>query len=223
MVALEKDLGVSFKDGERLRAALIHSSYSNENPTLAPESNERLEFLGDAVLNVIIAEKLFRDLPDDEGTMSKLRSHLVSRHTLARLARALNIGKYLYLGKGEEASDGRNKTANLANALESVIAAVYLDQGLSAAKEFILSLFEDKLNRALKGEDEANFKSRLQELTLARRQPLPAYRVVTTRGPDHARSFTVEVLIGKQVMGQGSGRSKKEAETEAARSALTNL
>ena len=222
--SLEQTMGITFNDRARLRNALIHSSYSNENPASAPESNERLEFLGDAVLNLVIAEKLFQTLPDDdEGKMSKLRSHLVSRQTLARLARGIKLGQYLYLGKGEDASGGRKKTANLANALESVIAAIFLDRGLATAKDFILSLFADELDWAVQGKDEINYKSRLQEVVLAQRQSLPRYRVVATSGPDHNRCFTVEVLIDGGVLGQGSGRSKKEAETEAARAALAGF
>jgi len=224
LASLEQTLGIPFQDRARLRNALIHSSYSNENPTSAPESNERLEFLGDAVLGLVIAEKLFKTLPDDdEGEMSKLRSHLVSRQTLARLARGIKLGQYLFLGKGEAASGGRKKTANLANALESVIAAIFLDQGLATAGDFVLSLFADELDRSIQGKDEINYKSRLQEVILAQRQTLPRYRVVATSGPDHERHFTVEVLIDGEVLGQGSGQSKKAAETEAAQVALTRF
>ena len=132
LAALQQTLGISFNDLSLLEQALVHSSYINENPGFAPTSNERLEFLGDAVLGLIVAEKLYQDFPQfTEGEMTKLRSALVRRDTLARMARAIRLGDYLYLGKGEEASGGRHKPANLAGALEAVIAAIFLDQGLS--------------------------------------------------------------------------------------------
>ena len=141
LVALQQTLGVSFNDPSLLEQALVHSSYINENPTFAPASNERLEFLGDAVLGLVVAEKLYQDFPQfSEGEMTKLRSALVRRNTLAGIARAIRLGDYLYLGKGEEASGGRHKLANLAGALEAVIAAISLDQGIAIARDLILGL-----------------------------------------------------------------------------------
>ena len=224
LAVLQQILGVSFKDPSLLEQALVHSSYVNENPGSALTSNERLEFLGDAVLGSVIAEKLYHDLPScTEGEMTKLRATLVCRDTLAQAARAIGLGDYLYLGKGEEASGGRHKPVNLAGALEAVIAAIYLDQGAATAKDFILRLFNKELQKVVSQGAEVNYKSQLQELIQAREQQTPAYHVIEATGPDHDRRFTVEVRVGDTVLGRGSGRSKKEAETEAARSALERL
>lgn len=224
LVVLQEILGVSFNDPSLLEQALIHSSYVNENPGLTPTSNERLEFLGDAILGLVIAEKLYQDLPSfTEGEMTKLRAALIRQDTLARTARAIGLGDYLYLGKGEEASGGRHKPVNLAGALEAVIAAIYLDQGTATAKNFILRLFSKELQKVVSQGAEVNYKSQLQELVQAKGQQTPAYYVIEAKGPDHDRRFTVEVRVGDTVLGRGSGRSKKEAETEAARSALERL
>ena len=224
LAVLQQILGVSFKDPSLLEQALVHSSYVNENPGVASASNERLEFLGDAILGSVIAEKLYHDLPSvTEGEMTKLRATLVRRDTLARAARAIRLGDYLYLGKGEEASGGQHKPVNLAGALEAVIAAIYLDQGSATAKNFILRSFNKELQKVINRGAEVNYKSQLQELIQAREQQTPAYYVIEAKGPDHDRRFTVEVRVGDTVLGRGSGRSKKEAETEAARSALERL
>lgn len=221
---LQQILGVFFNDPSLLEQALVHSSYVNENPGSALTSNERLEFLGDAVLGSVIAEKLYHDLPSfTEGEMTKLRATLVCRDTLAQAARAIGLGDYLCLGKGEEASGGQHKPVNLAGALEAVIAAIYLDQGAATAKDFILRLFNKELQKVVSQGAEVNYKSQLQELIQAREQQTPAYHVIEATGPDHDRRFTVEVKVGDTVLGRGSGRSKKEAETEAARSALERL
>ncbi|MBA7671881.1 Ribonuclease 3 [subsurface metagenome] len=224
LAVLQEILGVSFKDLARLEQALVHSSYINENPDFAPTSNERLEFLGDAVLGLVVAEKLYQDLPSfTEGEMTKLRAALVRRDTLARAARAISLGDYLYLGKGEEASGGRRKPVNLAGALEAVIAAIFLDQGSATAKNFILRLFNKELQKVVSQGAGVDYKSQLQELIQAKEQQTPAYYVIEAKGPDHDRRFTVEVRAGDTVLGRGSGKSKKEAETEAARSALERL
>ena len=224
LAVLQEILGVSFKDLSRLEQALVHSSYINENPDFAPTSNERLEFLGDAILGSVVAEKLYQDLPSfTEGEMTKLRAALVRRDALARAARAISLGDYLYLGKGEEASGGRRKPVNLAGALEAVIAAIFLDQGSATAKNFILRLFNKELQKVVSQGAGVDYKSQLQELIQAREQQTPDYYVIEATGPDHDRRFTVEVRAGDTVLGRGSGKSKKEAETEAARSALERL
>jgi len=224
LAVLQQILGVSFKDLSLLEQALVHSSYVNENPGSALTSNERLEFLGDAVLGLVIAEKLYHDLPSfTEGEMTKLRATLVCRDTLAQAARAVGLGDYLYLGKGEEASGGRHKPVNLAGALEAMIAAIYLDQGPATTKDFILRLFNKEFQKVVSQGAEVNYKSQLQELIQAREQQTPTYHVIEATGPDHDKRFTVEVKVGDTVLGRGSGRSKKEAETEAARSALERL
>lgn len=222
--ALQQTLGISFEDASLLEQALVHISYVNENPGFALSSNERLEFLGDAVLDLIIAEKLHRDFPQfTEGEMTKLRAALVRRDTLARTARAIKLGDYLYLGKGEEVSGGRQKPVNLAGALEAVIAAIFLDRGLPTAKDFTLRLFDARLQTVINQGTGVDYKSELQELIQARKQQTPDYYLIEATGPDHDKRFTVEVRLGESVLGRGSGKSKKAAEIEAARSALEQL
>lgn len=224
VAALEQTLGILFNDLSFLEQALVHRSYINENPGLAPVSNERLEFLGDAVLGLVIAEKLYLEYPQcSEGEMTKLRSALVRRDTLARIARTISLGNYLYLGKGEEASGGRYKLANLVGALEAVIAAVFLDQGSATAKDFILKLLSKELQKVVSHGVETEYKSQLQELIQFRQQITPTYQLAEAVGPAHDREFTVEVRVGDTVLGRGSGKSKKAAETEAARLALERL
>ena len=224
LAALQQTLDVSFNDASLLEQALIHSSYINENPDLAPVSNERLEFLGDAVLDLVVADKLYQDFPHlAEGEMTRLRAALVRRDTLARVAKAVRLGDYLYLGKGEEASGGRHKSANLASALEAVIAAIFLDRGSSIAGEFILRLLDTELQKVVSQGTGVDFKSELQELIQAREQQSPTYHVIEVTGPDHDKRFTVEVRLGEVVLGRGLGKSKKAAETEAAHSALEQL
>ncbi len=222
--ALQQILGVSFDDPSRLELALVHGSYVNENPALAPASNERLEFLGDAVLGLIVAGELYRLCPYyHEGEMTRLRSALVRGDTLARVARGIRLGDHLYLGKGEEAQGGRQKPANLAAVLEAVIAAVFLDRGLAATSEFVLRLLHDEIQRVIGRGAEIDFKSRLQELVQARQQPAPTYHLLAADGPDHDRRFTVEARLNDAVLGRGVGKSKKAAETEAARVAWEKL
>jgi len=222
LAALQKTLGISFNNPSLLEQALVHSSYVNENP--AATSNERLEFLGDAVLGLVIAQELYQRLPrSTEGEMTALRSLLVRGDALARLAKAINLGGHLYLGRGEEASGGRGKPANLAGAMEAVIAAIFLDQGFHIARDFILRLVAKELSKVISQGIEPDYKSQLQELIQARHQQTPSYQVIEATGPDHDRSFTVEVRLGDAVLGRGSGKSKKSAEEAAARSALEQL
>ena len=224
LAALQQALGISFNNPSLLEQALIHSSYINENPGFTPISNERLEFLGDAVLGEIVAEKLYQDFPHStEGEMTRLRAALVRRDTLARMARAIRLGDYLYVGKGEEASGGRRKPANLAGVLEAVIAAIFLDQGSANTRDFILRLFNEELQKVASQGAGVDYKSQLQELIQTREQKPPTYRVVSAAGPDHDKRFTVEVRAGDDIVGRGSGKSKKVAETEAARQALEQL
>ena len=221
LAAWQEILGVSFNDPSLLERALVHRSYINENPGFALVSNERLEFLGDAVLGLVVAERLYQDFPHfTEGEMTKLRAALVCQDTLARIARTVRLGDYLYLGKGEEASGGRRKPANLARTLEAVIGAIFLDQGSTAASDFILRLFSKELEEVVSQGVGVDYKSQLQELIQAGGQPAPVYHVIESAGPDHDKRFTVEVRTGDIVLGKGSGKSKKAAETEAARSAL---
>jgi ribonuclease-3 len=224
LAALQEKLGIRFNEPSLLEQALVHSSYANEKPVSTSVSNERLEFLGDAVLGTIFAEKLYQDLPEmSEGELTKLRSYLVCRDTLSSVASAIELGEHIYLGKGEEANSGRHKPANLAGTLEAVIAAVFIDQGLAATSDVILRLFNRELQRLTSQGVAVDYKSQLQELCHARQQETPLYRIIETTGPDHDRRFTTEVRICDTVLGRGFGKSKKLAETEAARSALEQL
>lgn len=222
--ALQKILGVTFKQPALLEQALVHSSYLNENPAYSGDHNERLEFLGDAVLGLIVAGDLYRQFPDlTEGEMTKARAALVRRDALARVAQAINLGDFLFMGKGEEGSGGRRKTPNLAGALEAVIAAVYLDLGFAVAGDVMMRLFAGEWRKLVSSGAGVDFKSKLQELTQSRFQQTPLYRLVEESGPDHDKKFTVEVSVEGAVLGAGSGKSKKLAETEAARLALEKL
>ena len=175
-------------------------------------------------MGLVIAEKLYRDFPRlTEGEMTRLRDGLVRGDMLARAAKAIELGDYLYMGKGEEASGGRHKMTNLAGVYEAVIAAIFLDQTSAKAREFILNSLGEELQRACKKDKEVNYKSQLQELMQSQQQLPPTYRVVDEIGPSHDKIFTVEVVTGGTVMGKGSGKNKKLAETEAARSALEKL
>jgi ribonuclease-3 len=217
---LQQTIGIIFRDVSLLQQAFIHSSYINENPNLRLLDNERLEFLGDALLSFIVAEKLYHEFPDSgEGDLTEIRTSFVRQETLARLALELKLGDYLYLGKGEEATGGREKQTNLADAFESLVGAIFLDQGLSAARRFVLSELSSDFERVSAEGIGRNYKALLQEFTQAKFKQLPTYRVVETSGPDHDKGFTVEVLLGDKVLGAGSGKSKRAAEMEAARSA----
>lgn len=224
IIKLQEALGVDFKNPSLLEKALVHSSYVNENPDSGLESNERLEFFGDAILGLIIAEKLYQEFPDlPEGELTCLRAALVRKDTLAHVARTLKLGEHLSLGKGEEISGGWHKAANLACALEAVIAAVFLDRGLIATRKMVLTLFREELAK-LAGEGRViDYKSQLQEIIQSKYHASPCYRVLEAEGPDHAKWFTVEVVGGGVVLGMGAGKSKKLAEEEAAREALQKL
>jgi ribonuclease III len=220
----QKIIKVDFHTPALLEEALVHSSYINENPSRTLKHNERLEFLGDAVLDYIVAEKLYRDNPDmAEGEMTRLRASLVRRETLARLADSIQLGSFLLMGKGEENTGGRTKLPNLAGALEALIAAVFLDRGPEKTRDFIVGLYGEEWDRLTRRGVIMDYKSRLQEYAQSRFQEIPAYRLISETGPDHDKQFVVEVLVNNKVMGQGAGKSKKLAETEAARAALKKL
>ena len=224
-IELQDTLGVVFGDPTLLQQALVHRSYLHENPDFSLPSNERLEFLGDSMLGIVVAEKLFRDYPNlSEGGMTKLRAALVRRETLARMSRySLTLGDYLYLGHGEEASGGRSKQAILAGAFEAVVGAVLVDQGFEACRGLILRLYEGEVERAFEERLSGDFKSQLQEVVQARYHEMPVYRIIREEGPDHAKEFTVEVIVGGGVIGVGCGKNKRSAEKEAARAALDIL
>ena len=224
LAAAQQALGISFNNPLLLKEALVHGSYINEFPHLAPATNERMEFLGDAVLGLVVAAKLYTDFSHlNEGEMTKLRAVLVRGNTLARVARDIGLGEYLLMGKGEEATGGRTKPANLAGALEAVIGAIFLDQDYGAAGDFVLRLLDSELEKAVSQGIATSSKSKLQELLQAREQQAPTYHVIEATGPAHERWFTVEVRLGDTVLGKGSGKSKKIAETDAAHAILRKL
>ncbi len=221
---LETMLGFVFDDKSLLQRALTHRSYLNENPDLPWLDNERLEFLGDAILGFITAEHLYHRFPEmKEGDLTSLRAALVRGQTLAEFAAQLNLGPYLLISRGEEAGRGRARPALLAATFEAILGALYFDQGLPAARELIVRMIEGKTQKILQERLDRNAKSLLQELSQGRLKVTPVYRLVETRGPDHAREFTVEAVLGEQVYGIGRGRNKQTAEQEAARDAITRL
>ena len=220
----QKNLGVSFRQESLLEQAFVHLSYLNENPGFARPSNERLEFLGDAILNFIVTEKLYEEFPElPEGELTEIRASLVCRDTLAELASSLKLGDWLLLGRGEEANGGRAKASNLANAMEALIGALYLDQGLAKARRFILRQLKPELEKIKAGKITPNYKALVQELIQGQKRPTPVYRLVEATGPDHSKQFTAEILVQGEALGSGTGRSKKVAESQAARAAWEKL
>jgi ribonuclease-3 len=221
---LQSNLGITFENLSLLKQAFVHTSYLNENPTFDLPSNERLEFLGDAVLGLAVADELYRRYPDlTEGEMTKFRSNLVSGKTLAHLAASLHLGDYLYLGKGEEIKGGRGRESNLAAVMEAVLGAIFLEHGFAMARDLTLRLLGAELERITEEGSVTDYKSRLQEVVQAREQITPSYHTIEVVGPAHDRMFTVEVMIGDAMMGRGRGKRKQVAENEAARVALEKL
>ena len=218
---LARNLGVDFEDVSLLEQAMVHRSYLNENPDFILPSNERLEFLGDAVLGLAVAEYLYlQDGELNEGEMTKIRAAVVSTHNLARVASFLGLGDHLYLGQGEERGGGRKRSRNLACLMEAVVGAVFLDGGFLCARDFVWKLLGKQVQDIIKAGVVADYKTRLQEVAQGRQQGIPIYRVVSMAGPNHDRRFTVEVMVGGEVVGSGSGTSKQLAEKQAAREAL---
>ena len=204
-----------------LQRALAHRSWCAE--TAGTDSNERLEFLGDAVLGLVVTDHLFRTYPDlPEGELAKVRASLVNSEALAEVASGLRLGQALLLGKGEDASGGREKPSILADAMEAVIGAVYLDGGWDAADRLVMGLLDERIDEAAAGPGGQDYKTRLQELAAQRFEQLPRYEV-PDEGPDHAKRFFAVVSVGGREVGAGEGRSKKQAEQGAARAAWTTL
>jgi ribonuclease-3 len=212
-----------FKNPAALARALTHRSYLNENDDVY-EDNERLEFLGDAVLDLVAAELLYQRLPEmREGRLTRLRASLVSAERFAALAQSLGLGARIRMGRGEEASGGRTRPSMLSDAFEAVIGAYYLDSGLQAVREFMEPLFAPLLEQVIRDDTDVDDKSLLQEWSQAERRQTPRYRVVSESGPDHERTFVVQVSLGDAVVGQGEGRSKRAAEQAAAADARRRL
>ena len=224
MQELEKKLNYSFRNPALLSEALSHSSYANEHRSAHLSSNERLEFLGDSVLGFVTAEFLFTRHPDlPEGDLTRIRAALVCEQSLYEVARKLDLGRYLKLGRGEEAGGGRERTSILADATEAVFAAVYLDGGIAAASELIHRVLLCAEREEAVEERRRDYKTALQELVQRQADQTLTYRMVGEQGPDHAKVFSAEVLLNGAAVGSGTGHSKKEAEQAAARSALAVL
>jgi ribonuclease-3 len=224
VAALQKRLGIKFKRPELLAQAMIHRSYLNEAAGAGVESNERLEFLGDAVLGCVIARRLFERYPAvHEGRLTELRAHLVKGEALAVVAERLQLGSFLFLGRGEDATGGRRRPLNLARAFEAVLGAVYLDCGFARTERFILRTLGPELAELGGGDLPTDAKSRLQHLAQTVFGAPPRYRTVSADGPDHAKIFTIEVVLGDRSLGSGRGRSKRHAEKLAAEEALKTI
>ena len=223
ILPLQKTLGYTFSDIRLLNKALTHKSYVNERSE-SLKHNERFEFLGDSVLDVLVSDYLVCEFIDyAEGTLSKIRAAVVNETCLADLARNIELGKYLLLGKGENLSGGRDKSSILADAFEAVAGALFRDGGLESASQVFLPLLKDEISNFSHSWDFRDFKSELQEYTQNKWVCTPNYKVVNEFGPDHAKEFEVTVTIKNQFKGQGSGSSKKEAEQAAAKMAMENL
>ena len=222
---LEQRIGYRFTDRGLLEHALTHRSRAAEDISGGVLDNESLEFLGDAVLGLVVADALFRRYPDyDEGQKSKIKASVVSTQSLARHAEQIRLGEHLLLGRGEEKTGGRFKQALLADAYEALIAAIYLDGGLPAAAEFLDRELSDAIDTGSTQDVVGlDYKSALQERLQGLGKPLPDYRVASESGPDHRKAFTIEVVVGGEVLGSAVGKTKKEAEQEAARLALARL
>ena len=218
---LEETLGYTFHDRSLLENALTHSSYANENRFKGCQSNERLEFLGDSVLGMVTADYLFRTHPDlPEGDLTRTRAALVCEESLVEVAKAGGRGEYLRLGKGENAGGGRRRPSIQADAVEAVLAAVYLDGGIGSARKIIQKYILDRESEKARNRD---YKTALQELVQRESGQVLQYRLTGSSGPDHAKIFTVEVDLNGATIGQGEGHSKKEAEQNAARAAIGHL
>ncbi|MFH1239454.1 MAG: ribonuclease III [bacterium] len=216
----ERLIGLEFKDKTFLQQALTHKSYAYENNL--KHYNERLEFLGDSVLNLIVSRHLYEGYPlEEEGRLSKLKAQITSRPTLVRLAEKIKLGKYLYLSRGEIATGGRERPSILADTFEALIGAIYLDKGFKVIYSFLMAHLEIK--ELIKHEDVWDFKTVLQEVIQQKYKQVPEYKITAEYGPDHEKIFEVQVAVKKDILGSGKGENKKKAEQAAAKEALKKL
>ncbi len=221
---LEEKIGYQFKEKSLLEEALTHKSFAREKPGASVPDNERLEFLGDAVLELIISSYLFKAYPQySEAELSKIKAYIGQESTLADSAREIGIGSHLHLGKGEAASGGKNKPSLLSNAFEAILAAIYLDGGMQKAENFTLINLENKINELIRKDLLFDFKTRFQEVVQEKYGVLPGYRVHKEEGPEHMKVFEVNVYIKNNFYGTGRGRSKKEADQKAAETGLKKI
>jgi ribonuclease-3 len=222
MKDLQTKLGYQFQNIALLEKALTHSSYANEHHLGSTNSNERLEFLGDSVLGMVVADSLYRTFPNlPEGDLTRLRASLVCENSLVLVAQSLELGSYLKLGKGEDACGGRTRPSIIADAVEAVLAAVYLDGGINQTRRIIQHFILDNMSRAY--EASRDYKTALQELVQRKSGQVLNYQLIGESGPDHAKQFTMEVCLNGSPIGQGTGRSKKDAEQMAAKAAYQHL
>lgn len=223
LLAFQKQVGIRFRNLDLLNLAFAHRSYANEAGA-SGGNNEKLEFLGDSVLGMVISEYLFSELPEkSEGDLAKIKSFVVSESILAEVAMKVGLDNYVLIGRGEECSGGRTKKAILADALEAIIGAYYVDSGLRQSSKFVLKLFVPSIDRVLENKHDKDYKTLLQEYVQKRFKTYPRYRVVHRHGPDHNRTFLTEVRIRNQSYGRGQGKNKKEAEQRAAAHAYQAL
>jgi len=221
---LEEKLGFEFKNIEFAEQAFTHSSYAHEKKMDSLKCNERLEFLGDAVLELVISEKLYLYYPNlPEGELTKFRATLVCEGSLAGKAREIELGKYLYIGKGEEMSGGRGRESTLADTFEAVLGAVFLDQGIDAARAMLLKLFDEEIRRGPKNFTGGDYKTALQEEVQKTDKDGVSYDIVSESGPAHDKTFVAIAIASTREIGRGSGKSKKEAEQDAAFAALKSM
>lgn len=221
---LQKHLNLSFHQENLLQTALTHRSHAYECRRKGRDTNERLEFLGDAVLDLIISEYLYRQYPHlSEGAMTKIKAIVVSSQLLSRKAATLGLGKYIFLGRGEVLTGGRSRSSLLADVFEALLGAIYLDQGLESVRAFVLKHLLPEIERLYQGDYINDYKTELQELIQGQQGTIPQYHTIAERGPDHQKEFLVEVRLRGEVLGLGQGRSKKEAEQQAAHQAWKRL
>lgn len=222
--SFESNIQYRFKKESVLKEALTHSSFSNEKKDESVHNNERLEFLGDAVLSIVISDYLFKNhtnLP--EGELTKIRSKIVCETTLGECAKLIELGSFMFFGKGEEMTGGRQRISILADAFEAIIAAIYLDGGMEAARKFIMSTMKEQIDNAITGKVFLDYKTHLQEIVQVKKDNRIKYEIIGEEGPDHSKIFYTQVKLNDSIIGYGKGRSKKEAEQEAAKMGISKV
>lgn len=218
---LQQELKIEFTDKNLLKNAFIHRSFLNEHPEEKLPNNERLEFLGDSVLSFVVSEHLYNEYPDHpEGDLTNFRASLVNAKALAVIAKQLNLGEYLFLSRGEEASGGRNRQYLLANTFEAILGAIYIDKGIGIASSFVHNQVIPFLANIIESKTYKDFKSLLQEMSQEKKGATPIYKVIAEVGPDHSKTFTMGAYLTDSLLAQGTGQSKQEAEQQAAKKAL---
>lgn len=224
LAELEKKLNVSFKNKNLLETAFTHRSYINESNGAVQEHNERLEFLGDAVLEILVSEYLFNKFPNlREGDLTAYRSAVVKMESLAEISEELSFGKYISMSKGEEMTGGRHRPYILANTFEAFLGSLFVDQGIEECKRFISSVFFDKIDTIIEEKRYIDSKSQLQEMSQEVYKVTPLYKLIKEEGPDHDKTFTVDVIIKDKILGKGVGKSKQQAQQDAAKDALKHF